>query len=68
MENFSQSATAPPSITSILKRISNDKALVVFNSIAVSSKNDRYIPLKENEYDYKAILFKDFWFDRCWLD
>ena len=47
MENFSQSATAPPSITSVLKRISNDKALVVFNSIAVSSNNDRYIPLKE---------------------
>jgi hypothetical protein len=47
MENFSQSATAPPSITSVLKKISDDKALVLFNSIAVSSNNDRYIPLKE---------------------
>ena len=47
MENFNQSATEPPSITSILKKISDDKALVLFNSIAVSSNNDRYIPLKE---------------------
>jgi hypothetical protein len=47
MENFNQSATAPPSITSVLKKISDDKALVLFNSIAVSSNNDRYIPLKE---------------------
>ena len=37
-----------PSITSILKRVSDDKTLVLFNSIAVSStNNDRYIPLKE---------------------
>jgi hypothetical protein len=37
-----------PSITHILKKISDDKALVLFNSIAVSSlDNDRYIPLKE---------------------
>ena len=47
MENFNHSATAPPSITSVLKKISDDKALVLFNSIAVSSNNDRYIPLKE---------------------
>jgi hypothetical protein len=45
MEN--QRATAP-SITYILKKISDDKALVLFNSIAVTSSNDdRYIPLKE---------------------
>jgi hypothetical protein len=37
-----------PSITSILKKVSDDKTLVLFNSIAVSStNNDRYIPLKE---------------------
>ncbi len=42
-------STKTPSITSILKKISDDKALVLFNSIAVSSPtdNDRYIPLKE---------------------
>jgi hypothetical protein len=45
--NSSQSATAPPSIMSILKAISDDKALVLFNSIAVSTNNDRYVPLKE---------------------
>src|SRR5215210_4753804 len=46
MEN--QRATAP-SITYILKKISDDKALVLFNSIAVSSSTDenRFIPLKE---------------------
>jgi hypothetical protein len=38
--------TALPSITSILKKISDDKALTLFNSIAVSN-GDRYIPLKE---------------------
>jgi hypothetical protein len=37
-----------PSIAYILKKISDDKALVLFNSIAVSSSNDdRYVPLKE---------------------
>jgi hypothetical protein len=36
-----------PSVTSILKRIADDKALTLLNSIAVSSNNDRYIPLKE---------------------
>ena len=35
-----------PSITSILKKISDDKALTLFNSIAVSN-GDTYIPLKE---------------------
>ena len=44
MEN--QKAMAP-SITHILKKISDDKALVLFNSIAVSPESERYIPLKE---------------------
>ena len=35
-----------PSITSVLKKISDDKALTLFNSIAVSN-GDEYIPLKE---------------------
>src|ERR687891_2430554 len=47
MEN-PKSSNKPPSITSILKRVSDDKTLVLFNSIAVSSSNnDRFIPLKE---------------------
>jgi hypothetical protein len=47
MENPKSSAKVP-SITSILKKVSDDKTLVLFNSIAVSStNNDRYIPLKE---------------------
>ena len=43
MEN---SNTTISSITSILKKISDDKALTVFNSIAVSNE-DKFIPLKE---------------------
>lgn len=44
----SQQATAPPSITSILKEISDDKAHVLFNNIATSNNSDRFIPpLKE---------------------
>jgi predicted transcriptional regulator len=43
MEN---ATAAIPSITSILKKISDDKALILFNSIAVSN-GDKYIPLKE---------------------
>ena len=35
-----------PSITDILKKISDDKTLILFNSIAVSN-GDKYIPLKE---------------------
>ena len=38
--------TTIPSITSALKRISDDKSLTLFNSIAVSD-GDNYIPLKE---------------------
>jgi hypothetical protein len=44
--NLSKKAVVP-SITYILKKISDDKALVLFNSIAVSTNNDRYFPLKE---------------------
>jgi hypothetical protein len=49
MENPSQRFEVIPSISSILKKISDDKTLVLFNSIAVSSDNDndRHIPLRE---------------------
>jgi predicted transcriptional regulator len=47
MENPKQQVTAP-SIAFIIRKLSDDKALVLFNSIAVStSKNERSIPLKE---------------------
>ena len=41
-----------PSITSILKKIQHDKALILFNSIAVSD-GDRYIPLREMDLTTK---------------
>ncbi len=43
MENITSTI---PSITSIIKKISDDKALILFNFIAVSD-GDRYIPLRE---------------------
>jgi predicted transcriptional regulator len=47
MEKADKSVTTP-SITSVLKKISDDKALVLFNSIAVSSSNnERQVTLKE---------------------
>jgi hypothetical protein len=52
MENANQRATAP-SITSILRKISDDKALVLFNSIAVSTYNERLIPLREMDLSTK---------------
>jgi hypothetical protein len=44
--------TTTPSITSILKKISDDKALILFNHIAVSD-GDRYIPLREMDLTTK---------------
>jgi hypothetical protein len=47
MEKPNKIVTAP-SITSILKKISDDKTLVLFNSIAISSSNNgRQVTLKE---------------------
>jgi hypothetical protein len=40
------SNTTSPSITSLLKSVSDDKALTLFNSIAISN-GVKYIPLKE---------------------
>jgi hypothetical protein len=46
--NLSQQATAQPSLTSILKKISENKAHVIFNNLATSNNNGRFIPpLKE---------------------
>jgi hypothetical protein len=53
--NLSQRATAP-SISTILKKISDDKALILFNSIAVSPSNsDRCFPLKEMNLSTKQF-------------
>lgn len=41
-----KSSSLVPSITDILKKISDDKTLTLFNSIAVSN-GDRYIHLRE---------------------
>ena len=43
MSNITQTV---PSVSDVLKKISDDKALTLFNSIAVSN-GDRYLPLKE---------------------
>ena len=40
------SKTATPSISFIFKKISDDKALSLFNSIAISN-GERYVPLRE---------------------
>ena len=43
MSNTTQSV---PSVSDVLKKISDGKALTLFNTIAVSN-GDRYLPLKE---------------------
>jgi DNA-binding HxlR family transcriptional regulator len=43
----SRPAKTSPSITSVLKVISDEKALVLFNKFIVSDNNDRFISLKE---------------------
>jgi predicted transcriptional regulator len=42
--NLSQQATASPSISSILKGMSDDKTHVLFSNIAISNNCDRFIP------------------------
>jgi hypothetical protein len=44
MSNIAQRV---PSITDLFKKISDDKSLTLFNSIAVFSNGAKYIPLKE---------------------
>jgi DNA-binding HxlR family transcriptional regulator len=53
--NSSQQAKNSPSITSILKIISDESALVIFNNIIVSYKNNRFISLKETNLSSKQF-------------
>jgi hypothetical protein len=46
------SNTTVPSITSLLRSVSDDKSLILFNSIAISN-GDKYIPLKEMKLSTK---------------
>jgi hypothetical protein len=47
-------ANTNPSVTSVLKLISDEKALVVFNNIvALWNANDKYIPIKERSLSSK---------------
>ena len=55
-----------PSITAVLKKISDDKTLTLFNSIA-GVDGDKNIPLKIGS-NYKAIPHQNFWLVKCWLD
>jgi hypothetical protein len=45
MQNSSNQSSIP-SISLVLKKISDDRALTLFNSIAIAD-GDKYIPLKE---------------------
>jgi hypothetical protein len=55
--NLSQQATAQPSLTSILKKISENKAHVLFNNLATSNNNGRFIPpLKEMNLSTKQFI------------
>lgn len=56
MENPNQSIKAP-SIT-FLKKISDDKALVLLNSIAVSTNNERPIPIRKMNLSTKQYYSK----------
>ena len=59
----SQQAKTSPSITSVLKAISDEKALLLFNNIVVSdNNNDRFISLKEINLSPKQSLFQTLWF------
>jgi hypothetical protein len=49
MSNITQRV---PSITDVLKKISDDKSLTFFNTIAVSN-GDKHIPLKEMDLSAK---------------
>jgi DNA-binding HxlR family transcriptional regulator len=59
----SRQAKTSQSVTSVLKVISDEKALVIFNGIVVSgNENDRFIPLKEinlssKQYHYRLSGF-----------
>ena len=54
MSNITQRV---PSITDILKKISDDKTLTLFNSIALSN-GDKYIPFKEMNLTTKQTILE----------
>ena len=64
MSNITQRV---PSVSDVLKKISDDKALTLFNSIAVSN-GDRYLPLKEMNLTTKQYYSRISGLDKCWLD
>jgi hypothetical protein len=64
--NLSQLATAPRSLTSILKKISENKAHVLFNNLSTSNNNGGFIPrLREMNLSTKQ-LFQTLWFVGGW--
>jgi DNA-binding HxlR family transcriptional regulator len=60
----SRQAKTSPSITSVLKVISDEKALIIFNDIVASdNENDRFLSLKEinlssKQYHYRLSSFQ----------
>jgi hypothetical protein len=64
----SQQAKTSPSITSVLKVISDEKALALFEKIVVSdNNNDRFIPLKEINLTTKQYYSRLFGFLKAGL-
>jgi hypothetical protein len=56
MRNYSQSLA--PSVSLILRKISDDKALTLFNSIAVANDMDKCIQLKQMNINTKQYYSK----------
>ena len=54
----SREARTSLSITSVLKIISDEKALVIFNNIVVSHINNRFISLKQTNLSTKQYYFR----------
>jgi hypothetical protein len=64
----SQQAKTSPSITSVLKVISDEKALALFEKIVVSdNNNDRFLPLKEINLTTKQYYSRLFGFLKAGL-
>jgi hypothetical protein len=55
------------SIVDILKKTSDDKALTLFNSIAISD-GDRYVSLKEMNLTTKQYYSRNRWFNKYRFD
>ena len=54
----SRQAKTSPSITSVLKIISDERALVIFNNIVVSHSNNRFISLKQTNLSTKQYYLR----------